>query len=167
LQPPQTGAIDWAAEDDAGLPSIASLHTKFGTSGSATPVTAEIVDTAPELAPAPISVNGNVGDAPATPVQEDEDGFTQAKGSRGRGRGFRGNGNDRGGFRGHRGGERGGFRGGDREHGGFRGGDRDRGGYRGFRGGERGGGERGGELLVFDIFYVKLTFCVRLPRWSG
>lgn len=147
-EPPQTGAIDWASEDDAGLPSIASLHTKFGTSGSATPVTAEVVQPAPEPSQAPASVNGHVAHAPSTPAQEDEDGFTQAKGTRGRGRGFRGNGNDRGGFRGgfrggDRGGDRGGYRGGDREHGGFRGGDRERGGYRVFRGGDR-GGERGG-----------------------
>jgi len=136
VEPPQTAPIDWAAEDDAGLPSIASLHTKFGTSGSATPITAEIVEPAAEPFPEPINVNGHVDDVPPTSAQEDEDGFTQAKGTRGRGRGFRGsNSNDRGGFRGN-------YRGGDR--GGFRGGDRERGGYRGFRGGDR-GGERGGD----------------------
>jgi hypothetical protein len=146
-----TGAIDWAAEDDAGLPSIASLHTKFGTSGSATPVTAEVVETAPEPSLGPVSPNGHVAHTPSTPAP-DEDGFMQARGGRGRGRGFRGNEQDRGGFRGgHRGGERGGYRGGDRggyrggDRDGFRGGDRERGGHRGFRGGDR--GDRGGELL--------------------
>ncbi|KAF8070001.1 hypothetical protein FPV67DRAFT_1485758 [Lyophyllum atratum] len=142
---PQSAIIDWAADDDAGLPSIASLHTKFGTSGSATP---DVTETPEEPAVAPVAqVNGHVAAAPApTPATVEDDGFTQARGGRGgRGRGHRDG--ERGGFRGgFRGGERGGFRGG--EHGGFRGGDR--GGYRGgdrgrggFRGGER-GGERGG-----------------------
>ncbi|TFK44212.1 hypothetical protein BDQ12DRAFT_717381 [Crucibulum laeve] len=148
--------IDWAADDEeGGLPPIAGLHAKFGTSGSATPAEPE--------APATPAENGQTAPEAATPAaatpaaaapQENDDGFTQARGGRGRGRGgFRGG--ERGGFRGgFRGGERGGFRGGDR--GGFRGGDR--GGFRGegrgegrggFRGGDRGGfrggeGERGG-----------------------
>ncbi|KAJ7703234.1 hypothetical protein B0H17DRAFT_1042403 [Mycena rosella] len=120
-------ALDWAADDEeGGLPPIAGLHAKFGTSGSATPVVVEELQTE-------LQTNGHIA-APAAP--EEDDGFTQARG-RGRARGFRGS--DRGG---ERGGYRGGFRGGER---GFRGGgDRgSRGGYRG-RGGEwRGDGERG------------------------
>ncbi|KAJ7084352.1 hypothetical protein B0H15DRAFT_939982 [Mycena belliarum] len=119
-----SAAIDWAADDEeGGLPPIAGLHAKFGTSGSATPVVVEEHQT-----------NGHAPAPAATPVEED-DGFTQARG-RGRARGSRGG--ERGG---DRGGYRGGFRGGER---GFRGGDRGaRGGYRG-RGGEwRGDGERG------------------------
>jgi hypothetical protein len=139
-----SGPIDWAADDEGGLPSIAGLHAEFGTSGSATP--AEAADITQEEAAAAPAVNGHV-DGEAEPAEDD--GFTQA---RGRGRGGRGG--YRGGERGaHRGGERGGFRGGDRggfrggERGGFRGGE-GRGGYRGgdrgnFRGGDR-GGERGG-----------------------
>jgi len=132
---PQSAIIDWAADDDAGLPSIASLHTKFGTSGSATPV---VNETTEEPEPVPTAkVNGHV-EAPSAPAAEEDDGFTQARGGRGgRGRGQR-NG-ERGGYRGFRGGDRGGFRGGDR--GGFRG--VDRGSRGGFRGGER-GGFRGG-----------------------
>ncbi|GLB45084.1 hypothetical protein LshimejAT787_1901620 [Lyophyllum shimeji] len=132
---PQSAPVDWAADDDAGLPSLASLHTKFGTSGSATPV----VNATPEEPEAAIEakVNGHA-EAPATPAATEDDGFTQARGGRGgRGRGQRDG--ERGGFRGFRGGDRGGFRGGDR--GGFRSGDR--GGRGGFRGGER-GGFRGG-----------------------
>ncbi|KAF7361925.1 TMP-TENI-domain-containing protein [Mycena venus] len=126
-------ALDWAADDEeGGLPPIAGLHAKFGTSGSATPVVVEELQTnghpaanvepavsasapapAPALAPAPAP-------APA-PAQEEDDGFTQARG-RGRARGFRGN---------ERGTDRGGFRGGSR------------GGDRGFRGGDRGRGEAG------------------------
>jgi len=127
------------------------LHTKFGTSGSATPVLSDVVEAVPEpeSLPAPVNVNGHV---PPTPVQEDEDGFTQAKGNRGRGRGgFRGNNNDRGGFRGgYRGGERGGFRGGER------------GGYRGFR-----GGDRGGELASMEVFGVKLIFLSKVAEVVG
>ncbi|KAJ7218099.1 hypothetical protein GGX14DRAFT_439752 [Mycena pura] len=101
-------AINWADEDEGGLPPIAGLHAKFGTSGSATPVVADEFQT-DAAAAEPAS-------APA-----EEDGFTQARG-RGRARGgFRGG--ERGG---ERGGYRGGFRGGDR---GFRGGaERGRGG---------------------------------------
>ncbi|KAF8210195.1 hypothetical protein K438DRAFT_1916698 [Mycena galopus ATCC 62051] len=126
-------ALDWAADDEeGGLPSIAGLHAKFGTSGSATPVVVEELQT-----------NGHDANAEPTveappPAQEEDDGFTQARG-RGRARGFRGNdrGMERGGSRGFRGGDRGGFRGGEnRERGG--------GGYRGRGSGEwRGDGERG------------------------
>ncbi|KAG6918053.1 hypothetical protein DXG01_016709 [Tephrocybe rancida] len=134
--PHQSAPIDWAADDDAGLPSIDSLHTKFGTSGSVTP---HVPETPEELEAAPAApVNGHVA-PPAAPAQEEDDGFTQARGGRGgRGRGQRDG--ERGGYRGFHGGERGGFRGGER--GGYRGGDR--GGFRGDRG-HRGGGFRGGE----------------------
>lgn len=71
------------------------------------------------------AVNGDNHTAP-----EDE-GFTQARGGRGRRGGDERRGGFRGGRGGFRGGERGGFRGGDR--GGFRGGDRGA-----FRGGDRG-----------------------------
>ena len=147
-----SSTIDWADDDEGGLPSIANLQAKFGTSGSASPVVDEVPET-------PVSVNddGNDNLYPAA-QQEEDDGFTQARG-RGRGRGAH-----RGGDRGHRGfhhhnGERGGYRGGDRggdrggfrghhgDPGGFRGGDR--GGFRGFRGGER-GGERGMDLSIFN-----------------
>ncbi|KAK0213083.1 hypothetical protein DFS33DRAFT_1286300 [Desarmillaria ectypa] len=117
-----SGAIDWADEED-GLPSIAGLHAKFGTSGSATPVGG----LAEEDQPQP-RVNGHVEEAAAPAATQEDDGFTQTRGVRGgRGRGNNFRGGDRGGYRGN------GFRGGDR---GFRGGDRGRGGY---RGGERGG----------------------------
>lgn len=134
LPPPVEGEpIDWAADDEEGLPSIAGLHAKFGTSGSATPDAAEQT----QAAPAPIATetpvsatNGHAHEAPSTPHGDEDDGFTQARsggrGFRGRGSGFRGGerggyrGGERGSFRGHRGGDRGGFRG-------------------GFRGGERGG----------------------------
>ncbi|KAI0949462.1 hypothetical protein AcW1_009068 [Taiwanofungus camphoratus] len=101
------GTISWADEDEGGLPSIGSLHEKFGTSVDATPV------------PETPAVNGAVSPAPngahVNGRTHEDDGFTPMR-SRGRGRGgFRGG--DRGGYRG-RGGERGGFRGG------FRGGDR-------------------------------------------
>lgn len=121
-----SSTIDWA-DDEGGLPSIANLQAKFGTSGSATP---EVADEVPEPA-----VNGDPNDDPAQ--REEDDGFTEAKG-RGRGRGA-----PRGGHRGfHREGDRGGYRGPHGDRGGFRGGFR--GGDRGsFRGGER-GGERGG-----------------------
>lgn len=150
-----SGPIDWAEDDGDNLPSIAGLHAKFGTSGTASP--AEVAST-PQ---APVAANGN--GAAATGLQEDDDGFTQAgRGNRGRkphngfrgdGRGFRGLRGDRGAPRGDRGaprGDRGGFRGGFRGDGfrggeGFRGGDR--GGPRGRGDGDwRGGGEgRGGE----------------------
>ncbi|KAK0455457.1 uncharacterized protein EV420DRAFT_1553762 [Desarmillaria tabescens] len=118
-----SGAIDWADEED-GLPSIAGLHAKFGTSGSATPVGGLA-----EEAQAQPQVNGHVEEAATPAPAQEDDGFTQARGVRGgRGRGNSLRGGDRGGYRGN------GFRGGDR---GFRGGDRGRGSY---RGGERGGG---------------------------
>ncbi|KAJ6499337.1 hypothetical protein C8R45DRAFT_112897 [Mycena sanguinolenta] len=95
-------ALDWAADDEeGGLPSIAGLHAKFGTSGSATPVVVEEVEE--------LQTNGHAAnaepsmEAPA-PAHEEDDGFTQARG-RGRARGLRGN---------ERGMERGGFRGADR-----------------------------------------------------
>ncbi|KAI0958732.1 hypothetical protein AcV7_004461 [Taiwanofungus camphoratus] len=116
------GTISWADEDEGGLPSIGSLHEKFGTSVDATPV------------PETPAVNGAVSPAPngahVNGRTHEDDGFTPMR-SRGRGRGgFRGG--DRGGYRG-RGGERGGFRGG------FRGGDR--GSYRGKPNGERRSGD--------------------------
>jgi hypothetical protein len=147
----QSGTIDWAADDDAELPSIAGLHAKFGTSGTATP----IPETPEEVEPSPTPINGHAAEAPATPAQEEDDGFTQAgRGARGRGRGFRGN--DRGGFRGnYRGGDRGGYRGGDR--GGFRG---------GFRGGDR-GGDRGGQLLSHALEEQPLIFSLGFRGGRG
>jgi len=132
--------FDWAEDEEGGLPPIAVLQAKFGTT-SGSPSPADRSQTIPDtnLAEAIIGpANGN-----------DEDGFTQARGGRGRARG------ERGFSRGGRGGERGGYRGGDR--GGFRGGFRgerggprggERGGFRGrgdgeWRGGERGRGSRG------------------------
>ncbi|KIM78917.1 hypothetical protein PILCRDRAFT_824042 [Piloderma croceum F 1598] len=126
--------IDWAEDDGDNLPSIAGLHAKFGTSGSATPA---------EATPPPVSqsdetvshlptVNG--ANATAIVPHEEDDGFTQA------GRGHRGrrlHGGYRGDVRG--GGFRGGFKG---ERGNFRGGDRGfRGGFRGDRGTFRGRGD--------------------------
>ncbi|CAK5281492.1 unnamed protein product [Mycena citricolor] len=129
-------ALDWAADDDEGLPSIAGLHAKFGTSGTVTPVVE------PEL-----QTNGHVVEEVVEDVAApaEDDGFiTQSRGGRGRVRPSRG-GEHRGG------GGRGGFRGGDR--GGFRGrgggsGFRGRGGADGERRGGRGrgrGGDRGGD----------------------
>jgi hypothetical protein len=94
------------------------LQAKFGTSKTPSPADTpqDIPDTNPtEVIPSPVD-----GSSPA-----EGDGFTQARGGRGRQRGDRG-------FRGGRGGEGGGFRG---SH---------RGNFRGERGGAR-GGERGGE----------------------
>ncbi|KAF7315406.1 TMP-TENI-domain-containing protein [Mycena indigotica] len=73
-------AIDWA-DDEGGLPPIAGLHAKFGTSGSATPVVADD----------DLQTNGHtdsVGTEPAPPVaaSTEDDGFTTARG-RGRARG--------------------------------------------------------------------------------
>jgi len=140
-----TSTLDWADEEEGGLPNIAGLQARFGTSGSATPVKG--VD---EVAEIPISAANDHADDEPDPVaqREEDDGFTQA---RGRGRGGRGGfrGGERVGHRGfHRDGERGGYRGdyGGGDRGGFRGGPHgDRG---GFRGGERGsfrgrGGDRG------------------------
>ncbi|KAF7793779.1 hypothetical protein EIP86_004900 [Pleurotus ostreatoroseus] len=120
----ENGALNWADEDNGELPSIASLHDKFGSSATGTPA---VVSEPLPPASAP---------APPTQPQPEDDGFQAA----------RGRGTYRGG-RGHRGGERGAYRGP------FRGGDRgERGSYRGGRGafrGERGAfrgehGERGG-----------------------
>ena len=120
-------ALNWADEEDGGLPSIASLHDKFGSSATGTP--------AAQPEPLPAANGEALAQAPA----EEDDGFqaaTRARGGRGRG-GFRG---ERGGYRGFRGGERGSYRGrGDRGF--FRGGDRS--GFRGGRGEWRGDGERG------------------------
>ncbi|KIY50400.1 hypothetical protein FISHEDRAFT_65003 [Fistulina hepatica ATCC 64428] len=136
-----TENIDWAAEDNEGLPPIDNLHATFGTSGDATPTST--APAAPEAEAAPVSatspvppqVNGTQA-APPQGATAGEDRFvTPGKlNNRGRGRGgFRGGrGPDRGGFRGDgRGGPRGGFRGG---RGGFRG----NGEFRG-RGRSRGG----------------------------
>jgi hypothetical protein len=133
--------IDWAEDDGDNLPSIAGLHAKFGTSGTATPAESTPPPASqPDEAMPPPAVNGVV--APATVLQDDEDGFTQAgRGHRGRrppgiNRGDIRGGGFRGGFRG----ERGAFRGGDR---GFRGGFRgsDRGHFRGRSDGDWRGGE--------------------------
>ena len=112
-----SGIIDWADDDDAGLPPIAGLQAKFGT--SQTPSPANTPKDMPDASPAEATLSPIDGNLPA------DDGFTQARGGRGRQRGDRGS-------RGGRGGERGGFRGAFR------------GGFRGDRGGSR-GGERGGE----------------------
>jgi len=148
-EPTTSAPLDWAT-DESELPPIASVQESMGASGSATPG-----DAPPEVAGEP---NGEVNSPATTRRQHDGEGFTQARGARAHGRGFRGErggyrsfrgerGAYRGGFRGergnHRGGERGGFRGGEHgEHGEFR-----RGGERGeFRGGDRGefrGGDRG------------------------
>ncbi|THV05122.1 hypothetical protein K435DRAFT_961506 [Dendrothele bispora CBS 962.96] len=136
--PPTEGApIDWAAEGEDELPSIDGLHATFGKSGSATPV---VPDDAPMPEPIPVT-NGAAADDTATTPTVDDDGFTQARGGRGRGRGFRG---ERGGFRGSfRGGDRGGFRGrgGHRGRGEWRGDSEHRG--RGGRGRGRGGDRHG------------------------
>lgn len=133
-----SGNFDWADEDEGGLPSIAGLQAKFGTSKTPSPADTpqDIQDTNPaEVAPPPVDGSFPAGD----------DGFTQARGGRGRQRGDRGFRGGRGGERGYRGGPRGGFRGGER--GGSRGGERGsfRGrGYSDRRGdGERGRGGRG------------------------
>ncbi|KAL5507347.1 hypothetical protein ACEPAH_6803 [Sanghuangporus vaninii] len=106
-----SGGLNWA-DDEGELPSIDGLHKTFGTSGSGTPAdvpasteqqagsTKEPTQSSEAAAVAP---NGQ-----AQVAASEDDGFTQARGgrSRGRGRGFRGG--DRGGFRG---GDRGTFRG--------------------------------------------------------
>jgi len=128
------GPIDWAADEEAGLPSIAGLQAEFGASGSATPVDTDRAPAAVESVSAAEQTNGQANGAQGTSgVGVDEEGFTQMKG---RGRGGRGG--YRGGDRGHRGFHQGHFRGGERG-GGHRTGERG-----GFRGGPRGGGERGG-----------------------
>ncbi|EPQ57440.1 hypothetical protein GLOTRDRAFT_110573 [Gloeophyllum trabeum ATCC 11539] len=128
--------VNWADDEESGLPSLAGLHAKFGTSGTGTPAeaTQPVEAEVPSGGPHANGVNGV--------PQPREDGFVPARGGRGRGRGFRG---DRGGFRG-RGGDRGGFRGEHRGRGGFRGGFRGEGGERGGpRGGYRGRGGGDGE----------------------
>ncbi|KAJ4487339.1 hypothetical protein C8J55DRAFT_507647 [Lentinula edodes] len=141
--PASSEPMDWAAEDDDELPSIDNLHATFGKSGSVTPTVQ------PEPQESPDIIEPTTND-PISSAVEREDGFTQARGGRGRGRGSRGG--DRGSRGGFRGNDRGGYRGGER--GGFRGGHRggDRGGFRGrdwrgadgeFRGRGRGRG-RGG-----------------------
>ncbi|KAF5328837.1 hypothetical protein D9619_011689 [Psilocybe cf. subviscida] len=148
------GPIDWAADDEGGLPSIAGLQAEFGTSGSVTPAEpAAAPAAAPQAAAHAPAVNGGAAPAAAEDATAvEDDGFTQTQ-RRGRGRG----GHHRGGERGH--GPRGGFRGGEgRGRGGFHGGEgrggfhggEGRGGFRGegrggFRGGEGRGGFRGGE----------------------
>jgi hypothetical protein len=142
--------IDWADDDEGGLPPIANLQAKFGTSGTASP---EVADEVPETSVS--VVNGDPNNDPDHATQrEEDDGFTEA---RGRGRGGRGapRGNNRGFYR------DGGYRGGDREgdRGGYRGGAHggDRGGFRGDRGGFRGRGERGGERgMDFLLFHDNL-----------
>ncbi|TDL24134.1 hypothetical protein BD410DRAFT_109293 [Rickenella mellea] len=148
----KSGAIDWA-DDHGDLPPIDSVHASFGTSGTVTPATPASGEAAAPTASGDDAAADNsgwgiadsAGDQPhvngAQPTT-DEDGFTQARGGRGRarGRGFRGG--DRGAYRG---GDRGGFRGGERggrgDRGNFRGGDR--GGFRGGRQFSNGGGAGG------------------------
>ncbi|KAF8160611.1 hypothetical protein B0H34DRAFT_697356 [Crassisporium funariophilum] len=135
--------LNWA-DDEGGLPSIASLQATYKTSGSATP--AEVAE---EVLETPVPDANGHANGHAAPQQEEDDGFTQARGGRGRGRG---QGQFRGGERGHRGfhrGGRGGPPGGDR--GGFRGGDR--GNFRGFR-----GGDRGSYLLRFLVIFSQRLF---------
>jgi hypothetical protein len=110
-----SGNFDWAEDEEGGLPSIAGLQAKFGTSETPSAnVPQDIPDTNAARA-TPVPANGGL---------PGDDGFMQARGGRGRQRGDRG-------FRGGRGGERGSFRSSDR--GAFRGG------FRGERGGSRGG----------------------------
>ncbi|KZT71060.1 hypothetical protein DAEQUDRAFT_724823 [Daedalea quercina L-15889] len=140
------GVINWADEDEHGLPSIGSLHAQFGTSGDVTPVPEAPADHSVPLSPMPNGTQTN-GHTP----HGDDEGFTPMRGRGRMGRGFRGDrgaprgrGGERGGFRGgFRGGDRGGFRGGDRggDRSNFRGGDR--GGYRGKPQGEWRGGSDG------------------------
>ncbi|KAF8488398.1 hypothetical protein JB92DRAFT_2798603 [Gautieria morchelliformis] len=122
-----SAALDWAADDGDGLPSINSLHAKFGTSGAATPEAlpqdADPVVQASERDATSI-VNGDVTTHSNT--QADEDGFVVAKNGRGRQSDAR-----------HdvRGGERGRGRGGP-----------------GFRG-DRGGEYRGGMCILLNVMY--------------
>ncbi|TFK54356.1 hypothetical protein OE88DRAFT_1717542 [Heliocybe sulcata] len=128
--------VNWADDEEGGLPSLAGLHAKFGTSGTGTPA-----EESASPAEAAVPSDGPHGNGAPQPG---EDGFVPTRG--GRGRGGRGRGGDRGGFRG-RGGDRGGFRGGEgRGRGGFRGAFRGEGGERGGpRGGYRGRGSGEGE----------------------
>ncbi|KAG8998611.1 hypothetical protein FRB93_013543 [Tulasnella sp. JGI-2019a] len=148
----ETGAIDWAADDEGELPSIDSLNAKFGTSGDATPIETPSASTmlpnawpiTPEVDegsltivnPAAAAESNTRLTAAARGVAPEDDGWTPAQGTRGA-PGHSG----RGGFQ-HRGGD--GFRGGDRGGSGFRGRGRGRGEFRGgFRGEHRGGGGGG------------------------
>ena len=114
--------MDWAADDGDGLPSINSLHAKFGTSGAATPEAlpqdaipiAEVIQASEQFIPlanGDASVTGSHGVTAHNNTQADEDGFVIAKNNRGRYSDsraeFRGGerGRGRGGFRGDRGGE--------------------------------------------------------------
>jgi hypothetical protein len=112
-----SGNFDWAEDEEGGLPSIAGLQAKFGTSETPSPADlSQDIQVTNAAGATAVPTNGN--------LSNDDDGFTQARGGRGRQRGDRG-------FRGGRGGERGSFRSNDRS--GFRGG------FRGERGGSRGG----------------------------
>ncbi|KAJ3838008.1 hypothetical protein F5878DRAFT_563132 [Lentinula raphanica] len=128
--PASNEPIDWAAEDEDELPSIDNLHATFGKSGSATPTVQP--EPQEQLETPEPTVNGHPPLQPMSTVEED--GFTQARGGRGRGRGFRGERGFRGGFRGS---DRGGSDRGSGSRGRYRGGG-DRGGARG-RGDWRGG----------------------------
>jgi hypothetical protein len=133
IPPSASATIDWAEDEGDHLPSIAGLHAKFGTSGTATPAESTPPASQPEEPAAqPPEVNGTAVPVSAIAPQEDDDGFTQA-GRGHRGRRPQGGGGHRGDIRG--GGFRGGFRG---ERGAFRGDRGDRGWRGGFRGGDRG-----------------------------
>ncbi|KAJ3868307.1 hypothetical protein EV359DRAFT_32605 [Lentinula novae-zelandiae] len=127
--PASSEPMDWATEDDHDLPSLDNLHATFRKSGSVTPTVQ------PEPQQSPDIIEPTTNDQISSAV-EGEDGFTQARGGRGRGRGSRGG--DRGSRGGFRGNDRGGYRGGERGsfRGGHRGGDRGKEIYcsRGFRG---------------------------------
>ena len=154
-----SGPIDWAEDEGDNLPSIAGLHAKFGTSGTATPAeeTTPPVSQPKEHSVVPPNGSGT------QPSLDDDDGFTQA-GRGGRGRrmhgGFRGDVRG-GGYRGFRGsfrgdrGSRGGFRGGDR--GGFRG--RSDGDWKG-EGRGRGRGRGGGQCFSqnFETLFYNLSY---------
>lgn len=168
--PPSVSApIDWAEDDGDNLPSIAGLHAKFGTSGTATPADSTPPPASQPDEAVPQSTAENGTNVPTPMSQEDEDGFTQAgRGHRGRRlhgghRGdIRGGGGFRGGFRG----ERGAFRGGDRGFRGFRGGDR--GNFRGrgdgdWRGEGRGRGRGRGTFNLSQTVDSRLKILPRLP----
>ncbi|KAG8888315.1 hypothetical protein FRB98_007973 [Tulasnella sp. 332] len=167
----ETGAIDWAADDEGELPSIDSLNAKFGTSGDATPIDTPGVSSTPTMQGLPPNAWTSTPDTdettaaaiaalesnapPAIPRAPEDDGWTSAHSPRGASghRGHRGGFHHRGsgggtfeGFRGDRGGS--GFRGRGRGGGEFRGGPRGGDGeFRGHRGGDgefrggRGGGD--------------------------
>jgi hypothetical protein len=126
LQAPLSGSgnFDWAEDEGGGLPSIAGLQAKFGTSETPSPANG------PEDIPDSTAA-GTTSMFANDSLSVDDDGFTQARGGRGRQRGDRG-------FRGGRGrgGERGAFR------------SSDRGGFRGSFKGER-GGSRGSKVLSY------------------